>query len=50
MRLSLPNMAEVVPPLKALLERKLQGTTRTKRVASRKVISEEDWSEGIQAT
>ena len=49
MRLPLPNMAEVVSPLRALLERKLKGTTRTKRVASRKVISEEDWSEEIQA-
>ena len=28
-RLSLPNMAEVVSPLKVLLERKLKGTTRT---------------------
>ena len=49
MRLSLPDMDEVVSPLRALLERKLKGTTRTKRVASRKVISEEDWSEEIQA-
>ena len=48
-RLSLPNMAEVVSPLRALLGRKLKGTTRTKRFASRKVISEEDWSEEIQA-
>ena len=47
MRLSLPDMAEVVSPLRSLLERKLKGTTRTKRVASRKVISEEDWSEEI---
>ena len=29
MRLSLPNMAEVVSPLRVLLERKLKGTTRT---------------------
>ena len=49
MRLSLPNMAEVVSPLRALSERKLKGTTRTKRVESSKVISEEDWSEEIQA-
>ena len=49
MRLSLPNMAEVVSPLRVLLERKLKGTTRTKRVASCKVISEEHWSEEIQA-
>ena len=50
MRLSLPtNMAEVVSPLRALLERKLNGTTRVKRVTSRKMISEEDWSEEDQA-
>ena len=49
MRLSFPNMAEVVSPLRALLERKLKGATRTERVASRKVLSEEDWSEEIQA-
>ena len=48
MRLSLPIMAEIVPPLRAFLERKLKGITRTKRVASRKVILEEDWSEEIQ--
>ena len=48
-RLSLPNMAEVVSPLRALLERKLKDTTRTKRFASRKMISEEDWSEEIHA-
>ena len=41
-------MAEIVSPLRALLERKLKGTTRTKRVASRKVIPEEDWLEEIQ--
>ncbi|CAM9333642.1 unnamed protein product, partial [Ascophyllum nodosum] len=49
MRLSLPNMAEVVSPLRELLEWKPKGTTRTKRVASRKVKSEENWSEEIQA-
>ena len=49
MRLPLPNMAEVVLPLRELLERKLKGVTRPKRVASRKVISEEDWSKEIQA-
>ena len=41
MRLPLPDMTEVVSPLRALLERKLKGTTRTKEVVSRKVISEE---------
>ena len=49
MRLSLPHRAEVVSQLRELLEWKLKGITRTKRVASRKVISEEDWSEEIQA-
>ena len=48
-RLPLPDMTEVVSPLRALLERKLEGTTRTKGVVSRKVISEEHWSEEIQA-
>ena len=48
MRLSLPNIAEILSPLRALLERKLKGTTRIKKVASHKVISEENWSEEIQ--
>ena len=38
MRLPLPDMTEVVSPLRALLERKLMGTTRTKGVVSRKGI------------
>ena len=49
MRLSLPNMAKAISPLRALSERKLKGTTHTKRVASHNVISEEDWSEEIQS-
>ena len=49
MRVPLPNMTEVLSPLRALLERKLEGTTRTKGVVSRKVISKEHWSEEIQA-
>ena len=49
MLLPSPNMAQAVSPLRELLERKLKGTTRTKRVASSKVISEEDWSKEIQA-
>ena len=48
MPLYLPSVAEVVSLLRELLERKLKGTTRTKRVASRKVISEEDRSKEIQ--
>ena len=39
-RISLSNTAEV-SPVRALLERKLKGTTRTKKVASRKVISKD---------
>ena len=38
MRLSLPNMAEVVAPLRGLMETLLSGTSRTKRVASRRAI------------
>ena len=48
-RLPLPNVAEVVTLLGTKLERKLRDPTRTKRVPSRKVISEEDWSEELQA-
>ena len=44
MRLSLPNMAEVVAPLRALMELKLQGTNRTKRVASRRELVVDDWT------
>ena len=44
MRLSLPNMAEVVAPLRALMELKLQGTNRTKRVASRRALVVDDWT------
>ena len=40
---------KVVSPLRALLERKQKDTTRTKRVASRKVISKENWTEEFQA-
>ena len=48
MRLSLPKMATVVAPLRALVERHLKGTTLTKRVASGKVMSEANWSQDIQ--
>ena len=47
MRPPLPDMTEVVSPLRAL--RKLKGTTRTKVFVNCKVISEEHWSEEIQA-
>lgn len=50
MWLSLPHMPENVAPLRALIKRQLQCTKRTKRVANRKVISEEDRSEVFQTT
>ena len=40
MRLSLPHMAEVVAPLRALMEHRLKGTSRTKRVASRRALTD----------
>ena len=40
MRLSLPHMAEVVAPLRALMEDRLKGTSRTKRVASRRALTD----------
>ena len=42
MRLSLPHMAEIVAPLQALMEHRLKGTSRTKRVASRRALTDGD--------
>ena len=44
MRLSLPHMAEVVAPLRALMEHRLKGTSRTKRVASRRALMDGGWT------
>ena len=44
MRLSLPHMAEIVAPLRALMEHRLKGTSRTKRVASRRALTDGDWT------
>ena len=44
MRLSLPHMAKVVAPLRALMEHRLKGTSRTKRVASRRALTDGDWT------
>ena len=44
MRLSLPHMAEIVSPLRALMEHRLKGTSRTKKVASRRALKDGDWT------
>ena len=44
MHTSLPKMAEVVAPLRDLLEKVLNGGKRTKRVAKNKPITEEHWT------
>ena len=44
MHLSLPSVAEVMSPLRALMEGSSNGTIRTKRAASRRAIAEEDWA------
>ena len=44
MRLSLPHMAEIVAPLRALMEHRLKKTSRMKRVASRRVLTDGDWT------
>ena len=44
MCLSLPHMAEVVAPLRALMEHRLKGTSRTKRIASRRALMDGDWT------
>ena len=48
MRLCLFNMGKILAPLRAWLERKQRGTTRTKRNASRKVVSDVDLSQAIR--
>ena len=44
MRLSLPHMAEIMAPLRALMEHRLKGTSGTKRVASRGTLTDGDWT------
>ena len=44
MRLSLPHMAEVVAPLRALMEHRLKETSRTKRVAAWRALTDGDWT------
>ena len=43
MRLSLPHM-EIVAPLRALMEHRLKGTSRTKIATSRRALSDGDWT------
>ena len=45
MRLHLPHDAETIAPLQELLDKRLQGTARTKRVAARKGLTNADWTE-----
>ena len=50
MRTALPNLSEAEAPLRSLLQECLAGTTRTRRVASRRVIANEQWTqERLQA-
>ena len=44
MRLSLPHMAEIVAPLRALIEHRLKGSSRTKIVASWRALMDGDWT------
>ena len=44
MRLSMPHMAETVAPLRALMEHRLKGTSRTKSVASRRALTDGVWT------
>jgi len=49
MRLFLPNMVEVVAPLRGLMETRLNDTSRTKCVASRYAIVRDDWTPELAA-
>ena len=37
-------MTEIMAPLRALMEHRLKGTSRTKRVASRRALTDGDWT------
>ena len=43
---SVPHMAEIVAPLRALMEHRLKGTSRTRSVASRRALTDGDWTPG----
>ena len=44
MRLSLPHMADIVTPRRAWMEHQLKGMSRAKRVASRRDLTDGDWT------
>ena len=44
MRLSLPHMAEIGAQLRALMEHQPKGTSRTKSGASRRALTDGDWT------
>ena len=44
MRSSLPHMAEIVAPLRALMEHQLKDISRTKRMASWRAPTDGDWT------
>ena len=44
MRSSLPQVAEIVAPLRAFMEHRLKGASRKKSVASRRALSYGDWT------
>ena len=48
MRTSLPGLAQTEKPLQDLLQRCLRNTTKTRRAAAKRVITEMDWSTEIQ--
>ena len=45
MRTSLPELADLEAPLRALLEECLCNTRRTKRVAARRAIGSNEWTD-----
>ena len=45
MRTHLPQFAEAKAPLQALLDGRLPGTRRTRQVATRRPLTEQDWDD-----
>ena len=48
MRTALPGFAKTEAPLRALLTESLQHTTKTRRVAAKRVITPTEWTPALE--
>lgn len=50
MRLSLPNTADGMAPLSTMVEERLRGANRAKRITYRRVLADEEWIADLRDT